>query len=556
MWAGTKEDRARLRGFRQPPECGASLGPKLVIIGIDGADFDVMQPYLEEGALPNIRRLMIEGSWGPLKTTIPPITPCAWTTMLTGTNAGRHGIFAWRTLIPGSYCWVPTRSGHRKQPALWELVNRHGLTAGVFNVPMTYPAEAVGGFMVSGVVGAPGVRSAAFWPRELMHSVLRVAPDYSTKRLRGTPATFSLEQMTRIIEQSREIIVMLLKQYHVDVFIAVVSYVDWVQHSWLAVDRLRHPSANEVIREAYVGADKFIGAVLGQVPPDADILIVSDHGAAPTDVYLNLERLLHELGWTALRGPLVRPLTRLAVTARRGLRKLLPTRYPLSGLAPVATHLEWSKCAVYSMGIDISLRVNLRTREPQGTVNPAESAGFLCEVRDKLASLTFSDGLTIAFDLFGRDELFSGPHTDLLPDLIGQSSNMSVHTIPHRDQWLKEPALLRPEEALSRGNGQTLVAGGHRLEEVFIACGPSFETGRVLGPLYVADVAPTVLHALRLPVPVSIEGRPITEAFRDPMREVVRGEAVSRELGQDAIGVYGEDEAAEVERHLEELGYL
>ena len=156
-----------------------TMRPRLVVIGLDGADWQIIAPLIDRGALPNIARLMRDGSHGELLSSFPPHTPCAWTTIFTGVNPGKHGIFTFHTVVPGTYTWKLTRSADRKVRALWEIANAAGLRVGAFNIPMTFPAERIDGYMISGMIGAPAVVPSAFWPRELQDEALRVAPNLS-----------------------------------------------------------------------------------------------------------------------------------------------------------------------------------------------------------------------------------------------------------------------------------------------------------------------------------------------------------------------------------------
>jgi predicted AlkP superfamily phosphohydrolase/phosphomutase len=77
--------------------------PKVLIVGLDAATFDLIGPWLAEGKLPNLEALMKNGAWGRLASILPPITPPAWTSFMTGKNPGKHGIFHFMEAQPGTY---------------------------------------------------------------------------------------------------------------------------------------------------------------------------------------------------------------------------------------------------------------------------------------------------------------------------------------------------------------------------------------------------------------------------------------------------------------------
>jgi predicted AlkP superfamily phosphohydrolase/phosphomutase len=129
---------------------------KLLIVGLDGATWDIVKPWADSGELPLFNRLMAEGSWGPLRSVTPNLTPPGWTTAFTGVNPGKHGIFDFFALDPGADTPRVVSSVDRKAPALWEILGAAGCKVGVFNVPSTYPADKVPGFFITGM-GTPGL---------------------------------------------------------------------------------------------------------------------------------------------------------------------------------------------------------------------------------------------------------------------------------------------------------------------------------------------------------------------------------------------------------------
>ncbi|MEI2692189.1 MAG: alkaline phosphatase family protein [Anaerolineae bacterium] len=123
---------------------------RLVIIGLDGATFDLIQPWIAAGELPNLQRLMAEGSWGPLELVVHPFTAQAWTSMVTGVQQGKHRVFDFWERDFSTYGFRLINASHRALPALWNLLSQVGKPVIVVNVPQTYPPEPVQGVMVSG----------------------------------------------------------------------------------------------------------------------------------------------------------------------------------------------------------------------------------------------------------------------------------------------------------------------------------------------------------------------------------------------------------------------
>ena len=144
--------------------------PKLIVVGLDAATFDVIDPLVEAGDLPNLGGLLQRGARGTLRSTTHPLTPLAWTTMVSGVNAGRHGIWDFSERDSGGYGLQVVNGSHSRAPAFWTRLSQAGRRVGVVNVPFTWPAPEVNGFALAGIDAAAredGMTS----PRELVHEL-------------------------------------------------------------------------------------------------------------------------------------------------------------------------------------------------------------------------------------------------------------------------------------------------------------------------------------------------------------------------------------------------
>ena len=156
----------------------AALVDRLLIIGLDGATFDVLNPMIDAGRMPHFKRFMENGVSGVLESTKPPITPAAWTTFMTGKGPGRHGIVDFEKYDIESHTLTFNSTFEIREKTLWELLSEKGLKVGSINVPMTYPPKPVNGFMISGFE-TPSIDAEFTWPRELKQDILREIPNYN-----------------------------------------------------------------------------------------------------------------------------------------------------------------------------------------------------------------------------------------------------------------------------------------------------------------------------------------------------------------------------------------
>ena len=134
--------------------CSSGPSPKLFVIGLDGATWDLIEPWIEAGELPNLKALRDESAWGTMNSVIPYLSPPAWTSAVTGVNPGRHGIYDFQRKIPdpdGAVRIVNETAKSRRSPPIWNMVRGSGLRVGIVNIPMTDPPDEVNGVMIGGM---------------------------------------------------------------------------------------------------------------------------------------------------------------------------------------------------------------------------------------------------------------------------------------------------------------------------------------------------------------------------------------------------------------------
>jgi predicted AlkP superfamily phosphohydrolase/phosphomutase len=115
------------------------VNDRVLVLGLDGATLDVIEPLARSGRLPHLAKLMEEGAWGVLESTLPPVTIPAWVSMMTGKNPGRLGMYD--LLKRQGYGVEPNGYCYSKHVPLWHTLNRYGIRTGVMNLPGTYPPE-------------------------------------------------------------------------------------------------------------------------------------------------------------------------------------------------------------------------------------------------------------------------------------------------------------------------------------------------------------------------------------------------------------------------------
>lgn len=557
-------------------------GPKkLFLLGLDGATFDLIDPWVEQGRLPNLARLLQEGARAPLRSVIPPFTPVAWGTLMTGVNPGKHGVFAFKEMRPGTYSFQLVNNRTLKSKTLWRCLGEQGKRVVVVNIPMTYPPEPVNGILVGGM-DSPGLDSDFTYPSALRQEVLRVAPGYSIHLHVGAGYLTSDKKRRRAVEgllemaEAREKLVLhLLRSRPWDFFAVNFAAIDQIQHHfWQYLAAPDGSEFEDAILRVYQRVDDAVGRIAGALGADVALLVMSDHGAgASSDQVFFLDEWLSENGYLQFRqtSPIAsvrRSMTRglLTFASRHlssGLKDRLMTTFPglrsrWQGTIRRAA-IDWDATRVFSGEFPATLRINQRGREPRGTVEAGDCESLRDELRSRLLALRDpTTGEALFEKAYRREELYHGTYCDRAPDLILEPKEFALQvrggTFPPRRTY--DAALSRKDPA------DFFVSGTHRINGVFIARGDGVRAGAELPPVDMADLFPTILHVLGLAVPPGVDGEVAEGLFEDAVREqrpVLHSEADLRRYPQESqdLTTYEEERDSErVQKALRALGYL
>jgi len=167
--------RAIVRHSRRRRSLKRSKASKVIVLGLDGLEPTICERMMEDGELPNMKKLMDTGSYRRLGTSTPALSPVAWSTFATGVDSSRHAIYDFltrdrRTYLPklsssevyGAQKFirlgpvtVPIGKGGvrmlRKSKTFWKILSDHGVFCSVLRVPITFPVEKINGVMIAGM---------------------------------------------------------------------------------------------------------------------------------------------------------------------------------------------------------------------------------------------------------------------------------------------------------------------------------------------------------------------------------------------------------------------
>ncbi len=532
---------------------------KLTIIGLDGAAYPVVGNWIKKGYLPNLGRIAGEGIFTTLNSSFLPITPIAWTSITTGKNPGKHGIFDWSIRSGRTHDFDLITSRHCRVPRLWRILNLYGYTTGVFNVPITYPPEEVDGYLISGF-DTPDVDSDFIRPSSLRQEFTDRVPDYrlfvEEGFTKGQEERYARALMNQLQIKSKAID-FLLDRFDTDFSIFVVMELDHLHHKlWRLVEQ-DHPLAVEVYRMA----DEIVGLILRK-REGQNFMVVSDHGAGSLEgvVYVNrwlaneglmkirdslLLRLKVLLGKTDLVARAYRILSRMGLG---GLKRFLSkeTQEQLATSFISFDDVVWTETKAFAVGEYGQIYVNRAEEYDGGTVSRDEYGEVSGRIIEGLRNIRDDKGVPMVDTIFRREDVYVGPHAALAPDLVfsfkGYAYDSSVRF------GLGEKKVFGAPEFEDSGT--------HRREGIFLACGPSIVRQPDMMPLDILDITPTVLHMYGCPVAEDMDGRVASEVLQGdnlPVEEIAYTDAYPLEADR---AVTSEKDDAEVIRKLKSLGYM
>jgi predicted AlkP superfamily phosphohydrolase/phosphomutase len=536
--------------------------PRLTVVGLDAATFDVIDPLVEGGDLPNLARLFAAGARGVLRSVTHPLTPHAWATMTTGVNAARHGIWDFSERSGSGYELRLINGSYRRAPAVWDRLTAAGVPAGVVNIPFTWPAPEIAGFAISGFDAAAREEGLTF-PRELVGELHeRFGELVLDHRFPiGADGGVDLDLVRRAAEQKVEIALWLAERFEPQLLFVVFMAADHVHH--LCWDDWERRGPDSSVAEVYRILDRATGALAEAAGPEGDVLVVSDHGGGKLDGVVNLNAFLAERGFLAYAGAeaaLGRRMARRVFELRRhlpeGLRTAVKRRLPRvrerAYEATSYTVVDWPRTRAFAYGTFGNVVINLAGRERDGIVAPEDYERVRSEVCAALAELRGPDGEPIVAAVHRREDLFHGDEMKRLPDVIVEFD---------RYRWLGKGNLRSRGSSLwdrieiEPGSSHSYV-GSHRHEGIVALSGPSAARGVAI-TAGIADVAPTILYLLGQPLPDDLDGRLLAEAI-DPglldARAPEYGEVEGVRIADTEV--YDPEDAHSVEERLRSLGYL
>ena len=554
--------------------------PRAIVVGIDGGSPSLIEAWVKQGKLPGFARLMEEGVFGPLASVPNMRSAAAWTSFMTGRNPGKHGIYEFYEYSADQQTIRFLKGGDRAGATLWGLLSAAGRKVGVINVPMTYPAERVNGFLIAGL-DAPGRKSRGFvQPPELLAELEERFGEYIlepglTGHIVSGNTDKAVETLWEELDQKVKVSNHLAAEKPWDLFVTVFRSLDAVQHCfWKHMDP-EHPFHDpeqakrfgSVILQAYQRVDRYLSELLDHLDGDTSLFVISDHGfGAKHRATTELNRWLEAEGFLTYRrrGILVKLLGsvyRAVVggTFRRTkerLTRFLPFLRSMVQYQLCFAQIDWKKTTAYSDTLYPTIWINRRPEGPMGG-EPTEERyqELIRRLRERLADCR--DSVTnepVVGKVFSKSEIYHGPYMDRAPDLlIRWREDIAIHGL----DGLK-PVETGSDAPRIPGEDPSVISGDHRVHGILFARGASIRRGVRAEDANLVDIAPTILYAMKEPVPRDMDGRVVREIFEESFlreNEVRLSEGGGDGSGGQDAGYSDKDEEV-IAGRLKALGYL
>ncbi len=357
---------------------------------------------------------MEEGIYGRLRSCEPPITVPAWSVMLSGKDPGQLGIYGFRNRADYSYEHMQVASSLSvRHPRVWDVLSEYGLTSVVVGVPQTYPVRPLRGWLVSSFLTPPHARQWTY-PASLaveIDDVLGGEPyEFDVANFRTEDKAQLIEDIYRMTRKRFKVLHYLMSKPW-DFFIFVEMGVDRIHHGlWKYMDP-RHPKHvpnnpfQEAIHDYYVYLDGEIARLLDRLDKDTVVLVVSDHGARPMMGGFAINEWLIQEGYLTLY------------------------EYPERVVPLEKAAIDWTRTVAWGAGgYHARIHLNVKGREPQGVVDPADYERVRDELKARLEAVVGPDGQPLGTVVRKPEEIYKEVN-NIPPDLIVYVGNLAWRSV-------------------------------------------------------------------------------------------------------------------------------
>jgi len=504
---------------------------KIVVIGIDGATPDLIFPWIKEGKLPNFKKIMDNGSWGELCSTIPPFSAPAWTSIITGCNPGKHGIYGFEDITDLDTRLITSRN--RRVPAIWKYLSDINFKNIVVNVPVTYPPEKINGMMITGLL-TPSPESNFTYPKDLKNRLNKNdlgeynlesiwLEDFPRSRLAKHDPEKLLEILNNQMESRAKVTIKLMGTTQWNFTMVVLRATDTAQHF------LFH--RKELLLQCYQKVDELVGKIMN-TEPNATFFILSDHGFQKIEKILHPDNLLYKENYLKpTKDPydnfmspvydILNKITRfiLETIPHDTMRKSKLIKNVLFTQTSKNKTLDFSKTKAFCISEGRGIQINLKGRYKGGIIKKEEYENLrnnliklFTYLKDPETGGKYVKNAYKGNELYGKNACKT---LDIILDLErGYSSceglrlsNSFTENLAYHLQSKKIPYLFN--------NDSSSRSGDHAQYGIFFAYGKNIKSNNELKNISVMDLLPHIFATFELSYPKIIDGKINENIFKE-----------------------------------------
>jgi len=514
-----------------------------VVLGLDGASFELIQPWIDDGSLPAFRRLVSDGAATGMQSCLPPVTCPNWQCYATGLNPGQLGVFWWELIDAADRTIESTSASHDFDGRhYWRYLD--GKSA-IINLPTSYPPpESVNGVHIA---GGPGAEQSGYTTPEQLERELEQSYDYAVhpQHLGDLSAERTdsdcVAEIYALIDTRFDVLETYVQSGEFELVHLTVFYINVLQHFYWDHD---------VVRTAWERIDDRLGDLLAMEELDT-LFVMSDHGSNEIDVTFNINAWLEREGYLTTTGSVSSFLHRFGITRERirpvlasldiewWLRRFVPRRIQV--LLPD----DSGSVTKSAKGNVVNWEESVALGSGQGPLyilsdDPAERSQVREELRARLDGLTH-EGQRVIEGALPAEDVYEGRYVDRGPDIVlRQAPGVHIAEALGGDH--------DPFESPAKWRGENKETG------LFVAHGSHVDSDAQLNDMHILDIAPTVLHLQGTPVPSNVDGEVRTELFVDGSEPATREPQTQAPVGPTEEA--GANVDSDVSDRLSDLGYL
>lgn len=543
------------------------------VIGLDGVSFNVLMPFVDKGIMPNLKNILENSCYGDLLSTIPPYTAPAWASFMTGINPGKHGVISffrnsieYNNIDPSIQ--MPVNSNDIEGITLWDILGAFNKKIGIINVPLTFPAKNINGFMISGM-DTPLKSDKYYYPPSLSPGLDNYIIDILSG-VEGPKVTDEgfmdryeiFRQSKKMMEIRADTVLELMEGEKWDFFMVVFTSTDRILHYfWEYFEDSKDKNLNKKVESFFGELDKQIGNIVSRLNQYDNLMIISDHGftRAPKKV-INLNTWLQKQGFLFTNSKVSLYDSIIKLYQNHRLRNIVKIFVPKKskrhfqerfGLK-LGKIIDWNKTKAYYVYLYnhiCGIEINKDWVKKERSVSKEEYEIIRKQLIKKVSRLVDPEnGRSVVEKVFRREEMYSGKNLEKIPDII---------------------LILKPEYKGGRLFGDQIFMkntsgkyGDHKQEGIFIFSGPNAKHGKLDKNYSIMDIAPTISYLMKIPISNKFDGEIISDAFNpsflaeNPIRYQDITKKIKIKERKKAETIMSEEDVNSVKKRLKDIGYL